>query len=309
MPLERALSDFGYEHSFQKAVGRLNEHYGFELSAGSLARITLKHAKQIRKSQKQRLPHHRALPKKGKDCIIAQADGTLIRIVLTNPKAKDRRRSRKVDYKEARLTVAQARGSVQSFYQAGFETVDTIGQQWACAAKLAGRGLNTKVHALGDGAPWIQNQSKVAFGQDNGYLLDFYHLCDYLHEASAKCSEKPERWMKTQKKRLKAGRYRVVIKELKACLEPEHTKEEEAPVRKAYRYMRNRIESFAYDKAIAEDLPIGSGLIESGNKHVLQARLKIPGASWNIHNANAMAAARILRANDHWCDYWINKAA
>ena len=53
MPLERALSDFGHEHSFQKAVGRLNEHYGFELSAGSIARVTLKHAKQIRKSQKK----------------------------------------------------------------------------------------------------------------------------------------------------------------------------------------------------------------------------------------------------------------
>ncbi len=34
-----------------------------------------------------------------------------------------------------------------------------------------------------------------------------------------------------------------------------------------------------YPGAISRDLPIGSGLIESGHKHVLQARLKKAGSA------------------------------
>ncbi len=46
---------------------------------------------------------------------------------------------------------------------------------------------------------------------------------------------------------------------------------------------------------IDRDLPIGSGLIESGRKHVLQARMKLPGTAWKIDNAEHM-----VRANKQW---------
>jgi len=34
-----------------------------------------------------------------------------------------------------------------------------------------------------------------------------------------------------------------------------------------------------YKQALKETLPIGSGLIESGHKHVLQAKMKLAGSS------------------------------
>lgn len=57
------------------------------------------------------------------------------------------------------------------------------------------------------------------------------------------------------------------------------THEEEAPVRTALRYLGRRSEQLDYKAAIAKELPIGSGLIESGHKHVLQARLKQTGSA------------------------------
>ena len=48
----------------------------------------------------------------------------------------------------------------------------------------------------------------------------------------------------------------------------------------------------------AVGLPIGSGLIEAGHKHVLQARLKISGAAWLPSNAETVAQLRVLRSND-----------
>jgi DNA-binding transcriptional MocR family regulator len=57
-------------------------------------------------------------------------------------------------------------------------------------------------------------------------------------------------------------------------------------------------------EVIAKDLPWGSGLIESGNKHVIQARMKIPGASWSEQTAENFVCVRAMRANLQWEPYW-----
>jgi hypothetical protein len=60
--------------------------------------------------------------------------------------------------------------------------------------------------------------------------------------------------------------------------------------------------------AIAADLPIGSGEIESGHRYVIQQRLKPSGAWWKHANAEHMIALRVVRANNEWEHYW-QKAA
>lgn len=126
---------------------------------------------------------------------------------------------------------------------------------------------------------------------------------EHLAEAATALSSHPSRWLNTQKKRLPQGRLKPVRKELRDHLEPPAVPDEQAPVRRAHRYLHHRRETRAYHHARAHALPIGSGLIESGHKHVLQARLKIPGAAWSIDNAEAMAQARALRANSKWNRY------
>ena len=71
-----------------------------------------------------------------------------------------------------------------------------------------------------------------------------------------------------------------------------------------YNYMIRRLNQFNYQEAIASDLPIGSGKIESGHKSVLQSRLKIPGAAWLAENASAMSSVRVLKANGNFDNYW-----
>jgi len=58
--------------------------------------------------------------------------------------------------------------------------VDATGEQLADVAIRAGVGTDTSVHGVGDGAPWIVNQVNRIFGTKATYLIDFYHLCDYL---------------------------------------------------------------------------------------------------------------------------------
>jgi hypothetical protein len=96
---------------------------------------------------------------------------------------------------------------------------------------------------------------------------------------------------------------------LKPYLEPKDTPEEDAPVRACYRYINNRPQQLDYKTAIDNDLPIGSGEVESAHRYVIQKRLKIAGAWWLEDTAGDMLALRVNRANDQWDEYWKNKAA
>ena len=236
------------------------------------------------------------------DQLINEADGSFIPIVSTQGKHKDGRKNRKVSYEEARLCASQEPGQTHTRYAVTMGEVDEVGQRWATAAREAGRGLNTQMHCLGDGATWIEKQAQV-YLQPKRYLVDFYHVCGYLSDAQESCA-KNSRWMATQKNRLKSNRVDRVLSELHEHLEPPHLPDENSPVRRAHRYLNNRIDQLDYQGSLAEGLPIGSGLIESGHKHVLQARLKIAGASWSRPNAQSMAQARSLRANKQWELYW-----
>ena len=304
LPLQRAVSDFGFEDSFEKAAKRIVEHYGFALPLSAVAGVTRQHAEQIAHKQCSGSANASVLPALGADELIAEADGSFVRIVSTDATGADARKTRTVDYREARLCASSAKGSDSIYYEATFGSVDTVAALWAKTAKMAGMSMHSHVHVLADGAVWIDSQRWIAFGDRGDLLIDLYHVLEYLSEASEPCSDKPERWLKTQKKRLKAGRSGKVIAELKKHLEPKTQPDELCPVRRAWRYLDNRRNYLAYDDAIEKELPLGSGMIESGNKHVLQARMKIPGASWNIHTAENFAKSRAMRANDQWNPYW-----
>ena len=80
-------------------------------------------------------------------------------------------------------------------------------------------------------------------------------------------------------------------------------------MRAAMRYLTNRLDYLDYQRAMEQELPIGSGLIESGHKHVLHARLKQAGSAWNPNNAHAIAQLRALRSNSLWDAFWLPSLA
>jgi hypothetical protein len=183
--------------------------------------------------------------------------------------------------------------------------VDEVGRRWGHCARRAGWGLNSQIHALGDGAEWIRLQTAEVFGSQGTFLCDYYHVSEYLAEAALSCrAHAPAQWRHTQQARLKRGALEKVIAALAEHLEPAGTPEEQAPVTSAHRYLKNRTDCLDYPRALQLGLPIGSGMIESGHGHVLQARLKKGGAAWLQVNANEMANLRVLRANKRWLTLW-----
>lgn len=299
--LERVLTDFGCEHSFQHAAARVLEHYGFEINVSAVRDATFHHASRAEQIlQKEYQEPFRVLPALGEPYLVAEADGSMVCTVAPGPRKGKKPR----DWKEIRLAAARGLSKTDTFYAATFDEVDEVGRRWGHCGRRAGRGLNSQVHALGDGAEWIRLQTREVFGPQATFLCDYYHVSEYLAQAAASCSaQAPERWRRTQQDRLKRGALAKVIEALAEHLEPPETPEESAPVSNAHRYLSNRTDCLDYPRALQVGLPIGSGLIESGHKHVLQARLK-KGGAWLISNAGLMANLRVLRANRQWLGLW-----
>lgn len=241
----------------------------------------------------------------GADYVIAETDGGMVPVVTIDPEAKDKRQGKKLGWQELRLCIAHEMGCRTVHYGGNFSGgIEETGRQlFDCAAK-ANFGHQTHLHSVGDGASWIKRQVDEQFGNQGHYLIDFMHLCEYLAEAAPSCTDTPKLWLDEQKEKLKTKRAATVLETLLPHLELPGVAEENAPVRKAYRYLRNRLDQIDYQGAIEKGLPIGSGEIESAHRYVVQARLKRPGAWWLPNNIDYMLALRLCRINQQWGKYW-----
>jgi hypothetical protein len=96
----------------------------------------------------------------------------------------------------------------------------------------------------------------------------------------------------------------LLLAALAGHVEAPEADDDQAPVRRCHRYLSGRRNHLNYHDALANDLPIGSGEIESAHRYIAQQRLKRPGAWWRVDHAEYMLALRINRRNGDWAAYW-----
>lgn len=293
--LQRAVVDFGAEHSFAKAADRIREHYGIDVPVEAIRQHTLRHGRSIHQLAAEAMAPAKTL--------IAQMDGTMIP-VMEPGNGSDRRKGKQLLWREARLCLARPSDKAQALYGSTLGTAETAAWVWREVALKAGLDKKTYVHGLGDGAPWIVDKFRDNFGEQGSYLLDFYHVSEYLAQAATKVvrTDKQREWTRRQQGRLLNNQSGKVLQSLQPHLEPPDT--QESPVTAAHRYLSERHDCLDYAGARASDLPIGSGEIESGHRHVIQKRLKLAGAWWKQTNAQAMLNLRTARANNQWSKHW-----
>ena len=307
LPLQRALTDFGAAHAFGQVPKKLQEHYGVTIGASTVRQITQRHGARMREQQE---PVWWPVSTAGCAQQIGELDGSMVPIVTPDEAAADKRKHKTLHWQEARLALVHAQGSVTPKFAATFGgSVDASGQALRTCAVAAGFGANTQVHGVGDGAGWIADQFAAAFGPQASYLVDFYHVCDYLAAAAPACAPTaPQPWLELQKQRLKNNETAEVLRQLQPYVEAETVDNEHAPVRACLRYLHNRLPFLDYQGALAKDLPIGSGEVESAHRYIIQDRLKVPGAWWKADNVEPMLTLQVVRANGDWDKYWEQRA-
>ncbi len=302
LPLQRRITDFGADVPFGKVPEKIKEHYGINVPSGSVRIITEKHAERMKAGETQ----FSGIPEAdGEEYIIAETDGSMIPIVDTEGKESDRRKNRRYRWKEARLTLCHPKGSVSSVFGCTLGGTDEAGDQMFGCAIRSGMGHKTEVHCIGDGAPRISEQADRVFGEQGSYLIGFYHLCDYLSDASEVCSRSDfPTFFNRQKRLAKEGQMTEILRSMRPYTEPVSVSDNNAPVRRCIRYIMNRPGQFGYKEAEENGLPIGSGEIESAHRYIIQKRLKIAGAWWRENNAQNMISLRVMRVNGDWESYW-----
>ncbi|MEO6892521.1 MAG: ISKra4 family transposase [Ktedonobacteraceae bacterium] len=157
--------------------------------------------------------------------------------------------------------------------------------------------------AVSDGALWLQSFIDL-HRPDAVRILDFPHAAEYVSAIGevvrAKGGRLPARWLDGVLHRLKHEGPDRILRHLSHLCERWQDPEAE----KKLRYLSARQSLMQYPRYQAAGWPIGSGMVESANKLVMQARLKGAGMRWEPHHVNPMLALRDAVCNDRWDEAW-----
>jgi len=173
------------------------------------------------------------------------------------------------------------------------------------------RGTETAGTVVGvcDGADWCQDFLDH-HRPDAVRVLDFPHAVGYLATA-AKASlgaESPEAaaWLATQAHELKHGDPVLVLGALEGLPVAAAPDPAAAAAARgtAAEYLGTRLGQIQYARFRAAGYPIGSGAGESGNKVVVEGRLKGAGMHWAPAHVDPMVALRTVEYADRWAAVW-----
>jgi hypothetical protein len=189
----------------------------------------------------------------------------------------------------------------QHSYRAGVWDAPTFANHLWAEAERRGVPKAQYVVSVNDGAPWIWAIVFMCFARCV-QILDWYHATQRLWTiASAYYGADhaaTTQWVETQKALLAKGKLRDIWRNLRLLYprgQPLPT-----PVHQAILYLFHNRQRLRYHEFRRLGCPIGSGVIESACKLVVQARMKQAGMQWSRSGASAMLALRSVLLSDRW---------
>lgn len=166
-----------------------------------------------------------------------------------------------------------------------------------------------EVGAVQDGADW--EQGFIDYHCPKAVrILDFAHAGEHLNPVGqylyGENTPQAQQWLRERLHQLKWDGPEGILGELKE-LTQQHPEASELSGNLAY--LEKRQAQLQYPLFQAQGWPIGSGIVESGNKLVVEARLKGSGMHWARPHVNPMLALRNILCSDRWKQEWPTIAA
>jgi len=172
--------------------------------------------------------------------------------------------------------------------------------------ELHRRGIEgaRRVGAVVDGAIWCQSFVDL-HAPAAVRILDFAHAAAYLTTIAQTSGVTGPLLSPSQlvevRHALKHSGPATVLPQLRALVA---TQEANAELASALAYLETREAQLQYPQFVAAGWPIGSGMVESANKLVVEDRLKGAGMHWAEANVNGLLALRNAVCNDRWDASW-----
>jgi hypothetical protein len=140
-------------------------------------------------------------------------------------------------------------------------------------------------------------------------ILDFYHAAQNLYKGAAAWLDGRTRacqqWFARLRHQLRHGHEQQVLAELAALVETEQFPESaRETLINVYNYLKTHEDHIQYDQFNAAGLPIGSGLVESACKWLIQQRFKGVGMRWSEPGFDHLLHLRLAWVNQRFDSFF-----
>jgi len=140
-------------------------------------------------------------------------------------------------------------------------------------------------------------------------VVDFIHVAQYVWQASLALfpdnQVEQDRWVRAHLLEILRGKASLVAAGIRrsATLRAMAAAERQA-VDDCADYLLNYSPYLQYDEALADGVPIATGVIEGACRHLVEDRMNLTGARWSLSGAEAVLRLRALRSSDDFDAYW-----
>jgi hypothetical protein len=160
------------------------------------------------------------------------------------------------------------------------------------------------VAAIQDGAEWEQSLTDYHC-PDAIRILDLSHAAEHVSAIGnllyGEHTPESQSWLQERLHHLKQAGPEDLLREIR---ELHRQQPESSVIASNLAYLEKRSEHMQYPTFQAQGWPIGSGIVESANKIMVEARLKGSGMHWAEQQVNPMLALRNIICSDRWQEEW-----
>ncbi len=290
---------------FEQAHKMLEEFLGVQVSEATVRRGTeragaLYEARQTAQSQQKSLPQEagtpcekQAISTDGAYVPLVKGEWAEVRTVAIGEVEEKTRASGRCEVHTSQLS-----------YFSRMTDAETFADLAEVEMRRRGVSQAKAVCAVTDGADWIQGFIDL-HRPDALRVLDFPHAAEHLNlllEALQQAGMTlPANALDRCLHLLKHRGPGLLMR----CYDrlPAQYKELEV-VQKQMQYFGKRLSLMQYPAYQRDGWPIGSGMVESANKLLVQARLKGAGMHWAKSHVNPMLALRTAVCSERWDEAW-----
>jgi hypothetical protein len=308
--VQEAITRLGSRMTYREAQEELARLWKVKISATGIQQITLRHgraAEAVIQAKVAKLEAGAALPAAQPEQLVMCTDGAMVQ--LTTGEWREVKTMALGEF-GAQWDARQQQVVTQTTHLSYFSRVATAEEftrasvvEWQ---RRGGDNAHTVV-AVQDGANWIQGVIDYHCPQATR-VIDFAHALGYVAVVGRAIygpeTEVFRRWYGRMSRQLGHQPPQRTVNELR-LLQRQHPDHPEADeIATAIRYLEKRLPMIDYPHFRRQQIPLGSGIVESGHKVVMQKRMKQAGMRWAEANLNPMLALRVALSNQTWNQSW-----
>ena len=299
--VQEAVTRLGSRLTFREAQEELAWMWGVKISRSSVRQITLRNGRIAdelveaeRDTIEQEAPKPEAKPKQ----LVMSVDGAMVQ--LTSGEWREVKTvafgefESKWDKKQNQVVTATKQISYFSRVQPAAEFAQAALYEW----HRRGGDNASRVVTVNDGAEWIQGFVDYHCPQAIR-VLDFAHAQTYVAKIGKAIygadTEPFKQWYAVMSKQLGKKPPHRTLADLRFLSSQHQTHPEIGEIEAAIRYLDKRQGMIDYPHFRKIAVPLGSGIVESGHKVVMQRRMKQAGMRWDEANLNPMLACHSCR--------------